>query len=277
MALLAGLVGATSALVRSTVDGAAIASSDLQTAALVRAGIELAGYQLYGLKQTPVQVHAQQVRFDAGVITLFVSDEGGKVDLNGSPPELLAGAYRAAGLKTLTPASFAARVIDWRDEDAKPSTGGAEAPEYAAAGLSYRPQNDAFRSINDLQWLLGISPTQIPALSDVLTIHNPDGKVNVMNATREILLAIPGISPGTVERISSIRKGNPVSREKDLITLLQEQKEFIKIQPGPAFRVRVEARLSTGRKKSVEVVLIPSRSDDSLYFISAWVDQEPTL
>ncbi len=108
-ALIAALIGAVSLLVRSAVDGVRAGSDDLAFAGLTRAGIELAGYQLYGLKTPFETLDGQQVRLDSGVVTLFVKDESGRIDLNGADPALLTGLARAAGLSALPPASFAAR------------------------------------------------------------------------------------------------------------------------------------------------------------------------
>lgn len=272
LALLAGLVGAVSVLVRSAVDSARIVSDDLSLEGLVQAGIEIAGYQLYGLKLPFDRINAQQVRFDAGLVTLFVTDESGKIDLNGASPSVLAGAYRAVGLSTLPAAAFAARITDWRDEDDERTNGGAEAPEYEAAGLDYRPQNDAFRSVDELQWLLGLAPAQAAVLAPLMTVHNPDGKVNVLSASREVLLALPGLNPPTVDRILEIREKRTDAGAPDLMPLLPAQKDFVKLEPGPSYRVRIEARNRNARVKSVEVVLTPSRRRDALYYVVEWTE-----
>lgn len=272
VALLATLVGGMSMLARSAVGGAQGAGEELALRALARAGVELAAYQLYGLKLPLDQIDAQQVRLDAGTVTLFVTDESGKVDLNGAAPALLAAAYRAAGLSVLSPSAFAARVADWRDEDDERTAGGAEAADYRAAGLDYAPQNDEFRSVGDLRWLLGLQPEHVAALEPFMTVHNPDGKVNVLSAKREVLLALPGIDPAMAERILALRADRTEAGAANLRQLLQAQGEFIKLEPGPSYRLRVEARLRNGRVKSTEVVLAPSRKDDALYYVVEWIE-----
>ena len=127
-ALVAALIGAVSLLVRAAVDGARAGGDELALAGLTRAGIELAGYQLYGLKIPFVTLDGQQIRLDSGAVTLFVTDESVKIDLNGADPALLAGLARAAGLSALPPASFASRVADWRDADDERSRGAPRPP-----------------------------------------------------------------------------------------------------------------------------------------------------
>lgn len=270
VALLSALVGSISMLTRSAVDGAQNAGEELSLRALVKAGTELAGYELYGLRLPAERIDTQQVRLDAGTVTLFVTDESGKIDLNASPPALLAAAYQAAGLSALSPATFAARVADWRDEDDEPVAGGAEAADYKAAGLDYRPQNDEFRSVGDLRWLLGLSPEHVAALAPLLTVHNPAGKVNVLSAPREVLLALPGVDAAAAERIITARASRTEAALAMLQQLLQAQQDFIKLEPGPSFRVRIEARTRNARTKTVEAVLTPSRGDDALYYVVEW-------
>jgi general secretion pathway protein K len=269
-ALIAALIGAVSLLVRSAVDGVRAGSDDLALAGLTRAGIELAGYQLYGLKTPFEALDGQQVRLDSGAVTLFVTDESGRIDLNGADPALLAGLARAAGLSALPPASFAARVADWRDGDDERSPGGAEAGDYASAGLDHRPQNDAFRSVADLRWLLGLSAGQAAALAKMSTIHNPEGKVNVLSAGRDVLLALPGMSPPTVDRILTMRRSPKASLARDVLSLLPDQQGSVKVEPGPSYRVRVEARLAGARARTAEVVLTASRTADSLAYVVEW-------
>lgn len=272
MALLAALVGALSMMVRPAVERARAGGEDLALTALVRAGVELAGYQLYGLKLPANQIDAQQVRLDAGVLALSVTDESGKIDLNGSDPAFLAGAYRAAGLSALPPSSFAARVIDWRDEDDERSAGGAEAPDYTAAGLNHRPQNDAFRSVDELGWLQGLLPAHVAALAPLVTVHNPDGKLNVLSASREALLAVPGVSATLVDRVMALRQKPDNAGATEILSLLQAQQAFVKVEPGPSYRVRIEARHAGSRVKTVEAVLAPSQSSDALYYVVGWTE-----
>lgn len=272
-ALIAALIGAVSLLVRSAVDGTRVGSDDLAFAGLTRAGIELAGYQLYGLKTPFETLDGQQVRLDTGVVTLFVKDESGRIDLNGADPALLAGLYRAAGLSALAPTSFASRVVDWRDPDDERSRGGAETADYATAGLDQRPQNDAFRSVDDLRWLLGLSLGHAAMLAKVSTVHNPEGKLNVLSASRDVLLALPGISPPAVDRILAMRRSPRNSLAQDVMSLLQTQQDLLKVEPGPSYRVRVEARLNSGRTKPVEVVLTLSQGGESLFYVVEWTER----
>jgi general secretion pathway protein K len=53
--------------------------------------------------------------------------------------------------------AFAARIVDWRDEDEDVTNDGAEAGTYAESGLSYAPSNRPFHSVEELRFLLELS------------------------------------------------------------------------------------------------------------------------
>ncbi len=62
MALLASLLGGTTVLVRAAFEGVQAKSDDLALDGLVQAGLDLAAYELYGLKLAPAQIDGQEIR-----------------------------------------------------------------------------------------------------------------------------------------------------------------------------------------------------------------------
>ena len=89
MALLLSLAGGTALLVRSAINGVHGTADDLKLEALVRAGIDLAGHELFDLKLPTARIRDQRIDLDGGTITLFASDESGLIDLNGPIPSCL--------------------------------------------------------------------------------------------------------------------------------------------------------------------------------------------
>lgn len=272
MALFAAMIGAVSMLVRSNVEAARLDHDGLIVDALIRAGVELAGYQLFALRLPAESVDTRQIRLDAGVVTLSVAAEGGKIDLNAANPELLAGAYRSARLRGLSPQAFAGRVVDWRDADDSRSEQGAEAADYSAAGLSYPPQNGAFRTIDDLQWLPGVSAADVAALTPLVTVHNPAGALALYDAPRGVLLALPGVAEPTVDRILALRQRRNESTQSEIMRILSEQQNFVTAEAGPSYSVGIEIRRRDGFVKRVGAVLTASASEDALFYVVDWVE-----
>lgn len=266
MIVLAGLVAAVSYLVRTAVVGAANARERLVMDALSHAGVELAGYQLFTVRRPAAEVNAQRVRLDDGVVTLFVTAETGRIDLNRADLELLAGAWNAIGAPGMPPETFAARVVDYRDFDDEPSEkGGAEAPQYAEAGPGRAPANAPFEQVDDVQKVLGVSVAAARALAPLLTVYNPSGKVSVFDATPAVLRAIPG--RGVAERIAAIR-AKPPSEEADQSDALGDVAKFFTVERASrAYSVRVEVERN-GARRVTDLVLLASPSADAAFYVA---------
>jgi general secretion pathway protein K len=87
-----------------------------------------------------------------------VEDDAGKIDLNNSPLRLLNVLLQQVGLPPPRAATLAAAIQDYHSSSLEPEPGGAKAAEYQAAGLPYGPSRIAFRSLDELRVVLGMTP-----------------------------------------------------------------------------------------------------------------------
>lgn len=271
-ALLALMLGGVVLLSRGSVDTARLAGEDLRVDALLRSGVQLAGHQLFVLGVDPLALSGQQVRLDDGTVTLFAASEAGRVDLNGADEMLLAAAYQAAGLSALAPADFAARVADWRDADDTARPGGAEAGDYRAAGFAYTPPDAPFRTVADLQFVLGLSAADVAALGPFVTVSNPSGKIDPMFAAPALLSALPGLPPGALDALADARARSGLDRLFHLRAIFRGLEQHLVLGESlRVFSVRVEARASpTGTLRTVDVVLIAPVLSDRPFQITDW-------
>lgn len=238
LAVLAALVGGAAALVRSALAEASLLREELTRDALVHAGLELAAYQSFALSRPPADMAGQRFRLDAGVATLAVTAENGKVDLNGADAELLAGLWRSLGLGPLSAQAFADRVIDWRDKDDKRGRFGGERAEYESAGRP-GPANASFAAVDDVQYVLGVSPAAARALRPYLTVANPSGQLSALAAPPATLRALPKMDAGTLDAIlAARRKGGPAAGPA-VEKLLSDRGATATVTYGPAFRIEV--------------------------------------
>jgi type II secretory pathway component PulK len=88
------------------------------------------------------------------LLTVQVTDEAGKININLAPETLLAHTLEAAGVAAAV--DLAAAVVDWRDQD---DAGPAEAEAYAAIVGGYRPPNTDFARIQELRFVKGVDAT----------------------------------------------------------------------------------------------------------------------
>lgn len=270
MALLVSLTGGTALLVRAAFNGVRVSSDELKLEGLIRAGVELAAYELHGLKLSAAQIAGQRIQLDSGSITLSAVDETGRIDLNWSDPVLVAGAYRVSGLKTLQPKDFAARVVQWRDRyEVKSSAGTVANPNSLAAPPMGRGK-DGFRSVADLRWLPDVSDEDAAALAPLLTVDNVEGRVNPAEASADVLLALPEMTPSLVAQVMALRALPLATAENRVKSLLQKQQLFLTTKRGPAFRVRVVASMGSTAQRSVDVLLVRAPVREVPYFVTSW-------
>ncbi len=140
-------------------------------------------------------------------IAVSAVDESGKIDINAAPDPLLKSLMQTAGGLDSDVANKLVDVIgDWKDADDFRRPNGAEAPDYQAAGLPYKPANAPFEAVAELQRVLGMTPALYLKLADSLTVHTRMAGVNPAYASRAVLLALPGATPEIVDAYLAQRR-----------------------------------------------------------------------
>lgn len=153
--------------------------------------------------------------FDGIPVRVEMRDESAKIDINVAPDALLRGLFLGAGLDDDQATSLLDAVLDWRDPDSLKRLHGAEADDYKAAGLSYGPANAPFQAIEELQLVLGMRPEIYRRIAPSITVFSHLPGVNPQLASRDVLLAIPGLTPEVVDdyiarRTDALANGLPV-------------------------------------------------------------------
>ena len=256
LALLSAMVVVLTGMSRDSVDAALLSGTDTRQAALAQSGLSIAAYELFQLGLPAGRIKNQQFRLNEGIVTLTVTTDAGKVDLNASGKDLLAGAYIAAGLTALSPQAFAGRVIDWRDSDDKNSENGAEAAAYVEARLDHGPRNGPFRTVNDLRWVMGLSGADIEALRPFVTVYNPRGRLNTYAASPGLIAALPRIDPSIVDDVLAARVKFDGSSSAILDDLLLVQAALIDTVLPVTYRVDLQLLpKGTSKPRHAEVVI----------------------
>lgn len=146
------------------------------------------------------------IAFDDGItVTIAVTDESGKVDLNVADAALLQRLFIEMGLAPPEAQRLAGAIIDWRDPDALVSAGGgAEERDYRSAERPYGPANRPFAQVSDVQRVLGMRHALYRQLRPYLTVYTGLAQPNLAFADRPVLRAM-GLAPPLVEQIISAR------------------------------------------------------------------------
>ncbi len=184
---------------RAARNAALIARGD----ALAQAAVARAVFELFKPQESQgVWKRNGEVRgwvFDKAQVSVSVSDESAKIDINTANNELLKGLFRYAGMGEDDAAKLLDAVLDWRDQDTLRRPQGAEEAEYAQAGFKGRPANYPFQSTEELQLVLGMPAGVYQRIAPMITVYSRQSGVNPQLARRAVLLAIPGVTAEAVD------------------------------------------------------------------------------
>jgi general secretion pathway protein K len=144
--------------------------------------------------------------FDGVPVRVEIRDESAKIDINTASEALLRGLLLSVGLADDEAYRLLDAILDWRDPDSLKRPNGAEEPEYRAAGLTYKPANAAFQTIEEIQLVLGMRPEIYRRIAPSITVFSRQAGVNPLLASREVLLAIPGVTTELVDQYIAQRE-----------------------------------------------------------------------
>jgi general secretion pathway protein K len=176
VALLAATVGAFALSARTEQLQGQVLARGLETREAARAGVE---YAVSRLAATDPQRRwipdgrDYRWRFGDAEVTLRIVDEQGKVDLDMADAGLISALLREVGADPRDAVRIAGAIVDWRDADALTQPGGgAEAPDYAAAGRDYGPANVPFESVAEVEQVLGVTPALYARFAPFVTVYS---------------------------------------------------------------------------------------------------------
>ncbi len=177
-------------------------------------------------------------------ITVVAIDESSKIDLNAATAPLLKGLFQQVGG---VDADSAQRIVealaDWKDADDLRRPNGAEASDYRAAGRKYGPSNAQFESVGELRRVLGMTPAIYAKVADSLTVYSRQPGINPSTASRDVLLAIPGVTAAAVDAYLAQRRD--ALDQKLPVPPFPPAQAFM-AAVVPIWRIRAEAALPDG-------------------------------
>ena len=171
--------------------------------AIADAGISRAIFEMYRTDNAPDAWKrdgtVQSWSFDGVPVKVEIRDESAKIDINTAADPLLRGLFLSLGMADDEASKIVDAILDWRDPDSLRRPNGAEEPEYRAAGLDYKPANAPFQAIEELQLVLGMRPDIYRRIAPSITVFSRQPGVNPQLASRDVLLALPGVTVQAVD------------------------------------------------------------------------------
>jgi general secretion pathway protein K len=207
-------------------------------------------------------------------VAVTVQSESARINLNLAAPELLAGLFRQLGVAPDQANAYAARVVDWRDEDDKVQKEGAERAAYRALGRVDGPRNGPFVHVAELGLVLGIPAPLAAAATPYLTVASGQEQINPMLADPPVLLAIPGVSANGVRDLLA-QRGKPGVTFAELVRGLGQVEDFVSEEPSQAVRFTTRVILAVNNERRFDAVVYVLPGDKVPFRIVAWEANPP--
>lgn len=278
VALLTVVAGALSLSMRYETRFARTVVSGAQTRAAAEGAVYLA------LKQLLEQAQAPGERLDRALyhvtlgevpVRVAVVDAAGKIDLNTAAPELLDGLLNSVGVEDWRRAEIVDAIQDWRDEDSLTRLNGAEDSEYQAAHLPYGSKDGEFASVDELQLVLGMSPALYRQIRGALTVHSHQRGINPSAASRDVLMAVPGLGIDTINAYVDAREEDE-SRGAPALPAPVIDQRFVARANG-VYTIHAAARMQDGTETQLTVTVSLRPSDSTPFTILDWTEVEPAF
>jgi general secretion pathway protein K len=206
--LLALVAASFSRTTRTEVNLARNLVENAQAEALADAGVHLAILALLDpdpAKRPRADGTPWKVTFGGAEITVSVQDEGGKIDLNQAPDDLLRGLFVSLGVEAAEAGALVDAIADFRDPDDLRRLNGAEDRDYEAAGLPWGAKDAPFEAVEELRQVIGMTPKLYREVASALTVHSRRRGIDPAVAPLEVLLALPGMTDGTLDAVLTAR------------------------------------------------------------------------
>jgi general secretion pathway protein K len=208
---------------------------------------------------------------DHGTVAVSVVDESGKIDLNTAPTDLIAGLADELGIDADDRNALLAGIAARRARLAKRAGSAVLSLPFAGnldgadpGGLAQQ----AFADASEIASLPGLSRDAAARLLPDITVYSQRATINPLTATREVLLAIPGISPEEVDFFLDARR--QANFEKPALAGVDR---YVAVAPPRAVTITARARSGTARFTREAVVLISGNLPLRPYRILRW--QQP--
>lgn len=189
--------------------------------------VELEGREIWKTDGTP---YSSQI--GNGVYLVRIRDESGKIDINAANDLVLKNLFVNLGVQPDDADVIVDSIMDWRDPDDLHRLNGAENDYYRSLPNPYDAKNAKFDTLEELLLVKGITHAILygsgeqKGAVDFLTIHAKTSRINVNAATKEALMAIPGMTPEVADAIISFRETKEMNSQ-DFMGIVGENYNFM--------------------------------------------------
>jgi general secretion pathway protein K len=154
----------------------------------------------------------QRIAFGEREVKVAIRDATGLVDLNLANASLLEVLFSIAEQDPQQQVKLVNTLLDWRDRDGLPHLNGAEDDEYRAAGFAWTPHDAKLSSIEELHYLIGMTPQKFAAIAPYVTVFSGQAALNLEYAPNKLVNALTGQAVDAAPDRSSTQSSNNVTQ-----------------------------------------------------------------
>ena len=164
-------------------------------------------------------------RLGEGDYEVRITDESGKIDLNSlndTSGIILKTLLTQIGVQDENTNIIVDSILDWKDEDDFVRLSGAESNYYMSLPNPYKAKNANFDTLEEILLVKGMTYEIFfgseggRGLVDFITINSGMNLVNVNAAPKEVLMAVPGITPEIADAIVSYRQSKRIMNAQEM-------------------------------------------------------------
>ncbi len=154
----------------------------------------------------------------------------------------------------------------WRSST-EPGQDNPEDSYYRTLGASYLPRHAPFPHSDELWLVRGIPPAVVERVLPFVTVFSNMRTVNVLDAAPQVVAALPGMTPQTLQQVLRDR-ADPNVDPRSLIGLAGSTNATI--EGSKAYRLTVAVEAPSHRQSSAEIVILLLESGDEPYRVLSW-------
>lgn len=268
LAALSALVLIYLGYVTNTAVVVAGSTDRIQTEALLTSAVELTAYQLTSAKEELRPTSGTfEARIGASKVSVVFRSEAARIDLNAAPKALLVGLIVGFGVTPSNAGIYADRIVAWRT-NATTSDDDPETSFYRTSGLAYAPRHAPFPQVEELWLVHGVPPLIVGRMLPFVTVFSNLSSVNVRDAAPQVVAALPGMTPETLQAILT-QRDDPRNDLKSLLGAAGSG-EGASQTTCASYRITVTADLDNGRRTAADIVILLLQDGGEPYRILSW-------
>jgi general secretion pathway protein K len=267
IALCSALAMAASVSFRSFAGVAGIDRDRIRGDALLAGGLEVAAGLAAHWQEKPLLERETTIGLSTGRVSALLNDEGGRIDIGKSPPELLAALLRSVGAPQSEADGVAQSIARWRSRDEAQSPNAGQ-----NTGLPNAPTEESsdglFADVSQIAEIPGMRPEWVAAIRSLTTVFGAE-TVNPLTAPPGVIACLPGVDRSQLVAFLAVRRSFPNDAAR-LGTALGPAQRFVVAKPQQVVSVQLAATLADGYATAAHAVIVLLSNDKEPYRVLIW-------